>query len=101
MTTSLFENFYDEVQWETQKPAGKIGGGGYNSPVTLSCREVKGSNVTEQTDDKSSVKHNKKYHVPKDKIVTNGDRLDKRLVIDVRPSRGIFGTLHFWIVEVM
>lgn len=101
MASELFNQYYDKVTLEKKLPLDKTGVGGYSAGVEIKVREVKSSNVTEVTNEKTTVKRNKKYHVPCEYEIENEDKIDGRKVINVRPSRGLFGQLHFWIVEVI
>lgn len=97
----MFDNFYDNATYESWKAKDKFGNEGYNPSITIKVRRVGGSDKTVVGASEQSVKYDRKYHVPKEIAIKNNDKLDGKIVMDVRPSRGIDGTLHFWIVKVM
>ena len=97
----MFDNFYDSAIYETWHGKDKFGNEGYNHSVTINVRRVGGSDKSQIGTTEQSIKYDRKYHVPKEINIKNNDRLDGKIVMDVKPSRGISGALHFWIVRVM
>ena len=97
----MFDNFYDKAKHETWKEKDKFGNEGYTSSTEINVRRVGGSDRTQIGTDETSIKYDRKYHVPKEVKIKNNDKLDGKLVVDVKPSRGVTGTLHFWIVKVI
>lgn len=97
----MFDNFYDKATYEAWSGKDKFGNEEYTPSVTIYVRHVGGSDKSQIGNTEQSVKYDRKYHVHKEVNIKNNDKLDGKIVVDVKPSRGISGELHFWIVKVI
>ena len=95
----MWDNYYDKVSYE-QKTT-ELDSAGYDlylPPRIIDVRYVAGGNQFDINSEDTGLKYTKKYHIPF--MVNEGDKIDNRLVVEVEPSRDVFGNLHYCIVKV-
>ena len=95
----MWDNYYDKVMYkEKQEKLDSFGNIVYKEARQISVREVSGGIDFEATNNSLKTKYSKEYHIPFE--VKEGDKIDNKLVVNVEPSRDIFGNLHFCIAKV-
>lgn len=95
----MWNDYYDKVEYlEKEDKLDKSGNIVYKSPRTIDVRYVGGGEKYIVSKDGTSTKYTKEYHVPF--MIKEGDKLDDKLVVNVEPSRDVFGNFHFCIVKV-
>ena len=95
----MWDNYYDKVMYkEKQEKLDSFGNIVYKEARQIDVREVSGGIDFEATNSSIKTKYSKEYHIPFE--VKEGDKIDNKLVVNVEPSRDIFGNLHFCIAKV-
>lgn len=97
----MFNEYYDEVDYKQggTEEKDKFGSIIYKETEKKLVRYVKGSDSFGFNGDKIQGAYKRTYHCPFK--VTEGDSIDNHVVTEVRPSRGLDGTIHFWIVRTV
>lgn len=98
---NIFNNFYDEVDYTEKSGDKDISGKDiYLSPVKIKARHVGGSHVYKINDNNTVVTYSDEYQLPPDIEPSEGDKINNHIILNVTPSRNVFGDLEFWIVKV-
>ena len=95
----MFNNYYDSVKLTSSSTG--YDDAGYpiqSSPVSVNMRYVNGGKEFVIDREGTSIKYTKIYHSPTE--VSVNDLIDGHIVVDVEPSRDVFGVLQFYIVRV-
>ena len=95
----MFNKYYDHVEYKQSAGKDKFGNIEYAEPKQQLVRYVKGLDTITLEGEKIVTRYKRTYHTPFE--VKEGDLIDNHIVTDVRPSRDINGTIHFWIVGVV
>lgn len=96
----MWNNYYDSVEYtEQSNKLDKSGSIVYNEPRTIKVRNVSGGESYITKEDGNSIKYTKEYQIPF--MIKEGDKIDGRLVVNVEPSKDVFGTFHFCIAKVV
>lgn len=95
----MWNDYYDKVEYlEKEDKLDKSGNIVYKYPRTIDVRYVGGGEKYIVSKDGTSTKYTKEYHAPF--MIKEGDKFDDKLVVNVEPSRDVFGNFHFCIVKV-
>ena len=95
----MWDNYYDKVIY-VKKSNKKDKGGSpiYNDPVEINVRQVSGGQREILLSNGQEIKYTKEYQIPF--MIEEGDTIDGRNVVNVEPSKDVFGTFHFCIAKV-
>jgi hypothetical protein len=95
----MWDNYYDKVEYmQKTDELDNIGYPKFLPPRTIDVRYVSGGEHFVIGKEDTSVKFTKEYQVPF--MINEGDKIDGKSVVDVKPSKDVFGNFHFCIVKV-
>ena len=95
----MWNDYYDEIEYiEKTDKLDKSGSIVYKPPVLMKARCVSGGEKFVIGKEEVKTLYTRKYHLPI--MIKEGDKLGGRLVVNVEPSRDVFGDFCFCIAKV-
>lgn len=95
----MWDNYYDTLDYEEKTAQlDKTGAIIYLEPRPIQARCVSGGESYIIGKEDVNTRYTREYHLPV--MIKEGDKLGGRLVVNVEPSRDVFGTFHFCIAKV-
>lgn len=97
--TGVFNDFYDEVDYEEKSGDKDISGQDiYLEPIKLKARHVGGTHNLKINEDTIIRIYTDEYQLPEE--VSEGDKINSHIVTDVIAVRNVFGDLEYYIARV-